>query len=484
MAVTQDMEQRECVVRWLEADGREISAPVLRLARHLVAFEANDPSIELKTSQSLTEFRVVGRGRDLYRGRAVVSDLVTTGMGLICQIQVEEGWIRSPGGGLETAGAEFQDWLIEWQDHFHINREFKEALLDLQAFLQELRRWCEQVELQVEPGLPRAESATSVHLSELLAPLVEPQLRSLFDRFETVARHMKPEHWRLHCALGRRLLHPLLLSAPFVSRSYHKPLGHAGDFEMVNMMFRNPHQGESLLARLINYYALRLPPIIAHRNRIDYMVRVLEEEAVRLRSAQGPMRYLSIGCGPAHEVQRFARTNPLATGTDFTLVDFDSTAVRHLRKTLSSTPTASGRPLRFRVEEQSIARFIRAVLRQRGNHSEADGYDVVCCAGLFDYLPDPVCRQAIETFHAQLRPGGRLVVTNVDDHPCRYQMELFLDWHVILRNQSALEALLPSMLPRETVTFRTDYTGVNHFLEIRKPKEPLAPGPDATPEPG
>ena len=37
-----------------------------------------------------------------------------------------------------------------------------------------------------------------------------------------------------------------------VYRAYTKPLGYAGDYEVVNMMLRDPFEGDSLFAKVIN----------------------------------------------------------------------------------------------------------------------------------------------------------------------------------------------------------------------------------------
>ncbi len=45
-----------------------------------------------------------------------------------------------------------------------------------------------------------------------------------------------PDLVPVHQAFGKRHLHPLILGSPFVYRTLQKPLGYAGDYEMVNMM--------------------------------------------------------------------------------------------------------------------------------------------------------------------------------------------------------------------------------------------------------
>ena len=67
-----------------------------------------------------------------------------------------------------------------------------------------------------------------------------------------------------------RQLHPLLLCCPFMYRIFAKPLGYAGDYEMMNMIVRNDNEGGSLFAKLLQAYILNQAPAIAVRNRVDY----------------------------------------------------------------------------------------------------------------------------------------------------------------------------------------------------------------------
>ena len=78
----------------------------------------------------------------------------------------------------------------------------------------------------------------------------------MFERFETVAARIEPELQPAHRAFGQRQLHPHLLCAPFIHRTYTKPLGYAGDYEMMNMIVRNGLEGNSLYAKLTNAYLL------------------------------------------------------------------------------------------------------------------------------------------------------------------------------------------------------------------------------------
>jgi extracellular factor (EF) 3-hydroxypalmitic acid methyl ester biosynthesis protein len=96
--------------------------------------------------------------------------------------------------------------------------------------------------------------------------------------------------------------------------------------------------------------------------------------------------------------------------------------------------------------------------------------DFVYCTGLFDYLSDHTCRQLMNIFYDQLAPGGLLVVTNVDDYkPFRHMLEFVLDWHLIYRDAPKVAALIPEQVPADAGRIVKDATGVNVFLEVRKP---------------
>jgi extracellular factor (EF) 3-hydroxypalmitic acid methyl ester biosynthesis protein len=97
-------------------------------------------------------------------------------------------------------------------------------------------------------------------------------------------------------------------------------------------------------------------------------------------------------------------------------------------------------------------------------------YDLVYCAGLFDYLSDQVCQRLMDIMYSWLAPGGLLIATNVEPaNPLRHGMEHLLDWHLIYRTGPQLGLLKPKGADNDAVCVRCDDTGVNVFIEVRKP---------------
>src|SRR5262249_49809190 len=142
-------------------------------------------------------------------------------------------------------------------------------------------------------------------------------------------------------------------------RSFRKPLGYAGDYEMVNMICRDPLEGSTLFAKIVNLWFLRQPPAEAHRNRIQYLVDRLSEVTLRLSQNDRTARILSVGCGPAREVQRFLAESPLADRAHFTLIDFDQETVEYTRTTLESLKQKHSRSTQVHVIRKSVGQILK-----------------------------------------------------------------------------------------------------------------------------
>ncbi|MCF7675781.1 MAG: hypothetical protein K9M97_10580, partial [Akkermansiaceae bacterium] len=98
---------------------------------------------------------------------------------------------------------------------------------------------------------------------------------------------------------------------------------------------------------------------------------------------------------------------------------------------------------------------------------EFTGYDIVYCAGLFDYLSQRVCARLVELFCTMVKPGGVVIVTNVADrNPSKGWMEYLVEWNLIYRDRPEMQALVPSKFPVKRTDILEDETGVNLFLEI------------------
>jgi extracellular factor (EF) 3-hydroxypalmitic acid methyl ester biosynthesis protein len=461
-------------------DGVEIRSRLSRMTRYSAVFEVPNPLTSLRISGVLPEFSVTSGGRKLYSGRAVLRSLIHTGNTLIGEAELDHGGgpngTSSPVPPPEAGqwGVRFRGFVESWQREYRVRPEFKSVTADMQSFFEALRLWMDGVELELhnQPGADR-KAREKLVLDELAIPIVAA-IDSFIDAFESIAARLSGEEVETHRHHLRRQLHPLLLSSPFAYRTYSKPLGYAGDYEVVDMMLRPPYEGETLFAKLINIWLVGQAPAEAHRNRVTYLVRKLVEETTRASTAKKRAQVFNLGCGPADEVRRFLTEEGTSDRATLTLLDFNEETITQLGQNLERIKGEHRPGAEFHLVRKSVQQVLKDSGRT-GKKGSAPTYDLVYCAGLFDYLTDPVCKRLMDIFYEMLAPGGLLVATNVSDamnrtRPFRYSMEYILDWHLIYRDGSDFRKVAPELAPPETVQVVSDVTGVNVFIEVRKPE--------------
>jgi extracellular factor (EF) 3-hydroxypalmitic acid methyl ester biosynthesis protein len=466
-------EGTDSIVVGRSAQGIEIHAALVHLTRFSAVFEIYEPTLILRSSEVISDFKIVLRDSVVYQGRAVVSHLASTSTSLICEASLEDSWLDvqpfPPRGGEEQLREDFARFIAASQRTFKILPEFKVAVADLQILLMDLRLWLEQVELGIrsQPVGDRDEIERNTILA-IQEPLVGMALQVL-EHFELSAQKVEFHTRAAHMNYMKRQIHPLVLCSPFIHRTFYKPLGYAGDYEMVNMMVRDPYEGGSMFAKILNRIFLSTPPVEAHRNRLVYLTGLLRDEALRVWRRRGVPRILNMGCGPAKELQDFLTQLQIEREVEFTLIDFNEETLRYTSRVLGDINRGRHCPARLNFVKKSVHQFIKEAARSR--HDPAR-YDVIYCAGLFDYLPDSVSKKILNIFHDLLAPGGLLAATNVSDaNPSRHWMEYVLDWHLIYRGAQRLASLAPDAAPPDRVTIRSVGTGVNIFLEVRKPED-------------
>ncbi len=468
----EDGSTSESLVVFQNSQGLELRGGCLRLRRHQIVFEIYDPIAVLRVSEVLSGFRIFVASQIVYSGKAVISNLINSGATVVCEARLDDVWINpeegSPSLLPDHLDREFTGFFREWQKHFRITPAYRLFVSELHSFFHDLRLWLEQIELNVR-SVPSSSNQRLEHeLAERIGQKALSVFQTFVERFETIAASLEPDTVAAHQAYMRREMHPLLFCAPWVYRTVSKPLGYAGDYEMVNMMLRDPLEGASLFAKIVNFCFLNQGPVIAHRNRIHCLVEKLVEEGLRTQRASQGLRVLSVGCGPAIEVQWFLARGRVADGASFDLLDFNDETLQHAAQAVANAARRHGRPpASVRLIRKSVQQMVKEATRS-GRGSATNGYDLIYCAGLFDYLTDQICRRLVDLMFTWLAPGGLLVATNVAPcNPLRHGMEHMLDWNLVYRTPPQMLALKPARVSDEA-RVQSDLSGVNIWVEMRK----------------
>ena len=229
----------------------------------------------------------------------------------------------------------------------------------------------------------------------------------------------------------------------------HKPHGYAGDFEIIDRIYRAHTAPDPSLANWDRYFHAQHAPK-AVRNRKNYFIDLVSA-AERLHRNR-TFHVLNLGSGPARDLYEYISANAQTRGL-FTCVEQDPRAIDYGRQLCHAYLH------RIEFRHANVFRF-------RTNQR----YELVWSAGLFDYLSDKAFRALLRRSFDRVGDGGQLVIGNfAPDNPTKNYMELIGHWQLTYRSADQLVTLARECgISSSTIDVRQEPEGVNLFLHISK----------------
>lgn len=249
MRIERDIDR---TVSFKSSQGTIVRGTLSKLSRRNIVFEIYNPFSPIQTSEVLRDL-CVRRGKNLvYQGDAVVTGVVTTSILVVVSATLVDNWTALDTFDSEPTllRSEVARFVDEWERLNKLDPNYQLKVADLRSFLSDLSFWLDQVDLAAE-----GEQATSptpldaAKFEEIKGPVM-PRLTALFMELEEACRQLEADEVENHKQLAQRDLLPLMMASPFFNRVYSKPLGYAGDYEMVNMMFRKERGGKTTYAQI------------------------------------------------------------------------------------------------------------------------------------------------------------------------------------------------------------------------------------------
>lgn len=285
------------------------------------------------------------------------------------------------------------------------------------------------------------------------------------DELEQIVSDFSPEEHQCHGYYFRKQLWDFLLLCPFTARLNLKPRGYQGDSEMMRMIYSNDYQGESTFSKLLHKHSVGHKATQSVRNRIAIVPQVLEgfSSSCPVCSSDG-ISVLSVGSGPALELENLLRTPPDFDKYRFTLFDQDPLAHSEAATLIHEIEVRFRRSLQVAYLEESV----RTMLFSRQPEQRWGQFDFIYSMGLFDYLSAPVARAVFGRLYQLLRSEGEMLIGNFHvSNPSKYYMEYWGDWMLIHRTEQEIRALLQHASFSKVSVFYDDI-GTQMFLHLKK----------------
>ncbi|MCB0640973.1 MAG: class I SAM-dependent methyltransferase [Phaeodactylibacter sp.] len=224
--------------------------------------------------------------------------------------------------------------------------------------------------------------------------------------------------------------------------SFSKPYGYAGDFMIIDKVYRKQICTEY---QKWDEFFHDVKATRAVRNRKDYF-----KAALRIASRnKAQVQLLNLASGPARDLYEFYQENPaIDLRTD--CIEYDQQAIAFAKDLTKDYQDKinfiQGNVLRFQPEKP---------------------YDVVWSAGLFDYFNDEIFVKILN--RAMSWATSEVIIGNfTPDNPSRNFMEVLLDWHLYHRDEAHLtELALKAGAQPHQIQIGQEKEGVNLFLHIK-----------------
>lgn len=320
-------------------------------------------------------------------------------------------------------------------------------------------RRCAEVGAELAARFAQAESQTNGWADrELAGMLIDTALQDALREIATTnvwGPENRPPSHELWSAAEQWLVRGRLQR-----HARQKPLGYAGDYQMMQWIWRQEAVDDPL-GEIFDRFFLRQAAPAAVRGRISGVAKRIVAAAL---DRSQPLRVLSVSGGPAFEIAQAASVlTPRGKRLETTLLDIDPRALDLAERGLAEHLPAD-QIRRWRVNPVRLRRQLN------GDHRESA--DIVVCTGLFDYLEDDVAVDLIDTFVELLAPGGQMLIGQFSRHnPSRAYMEWIGNWYLHYREPEALAALAREAAARGcTVEVGAESLGVNLFLRVKLPR--------------
>lgn len=301
--------------------------------------------------------------------------------------------------------------------------------------------------------------------SEGIPTELQERGEAVFDHMNQRLREFGPEVDRMdgaHLIWGYvfKEVFPYLMRSRLTERAYYKPKGYAGDFYMIELIYRNIPEGDGKIGELVDAWALRQVAAKAVRFRRGLLCRLLDRFCLERVERDEPIRILNLACGPSRELFDLLSTCHYSDRIEAVCVDIDQEALQFADK-IGDTGRQKAK---VRFMNENVLKWALG----RARH-EFQPQDIIYSSGLCDYLDERFLKALIRRCHEQLKPGGVLIIGNFSPaNPDRYLMDQLLYWRLIHRDDEDMRCVFAETSFGSNVELFAEEQGVNLFAIGRK----------------
>ncbi|MBI5556810.1 MAG: cyclic nucleotide-binding domain-containing protein [Deltaproteobacteria bacterium] len=252
---------------------------------------------------------------------------------------------------------------------------------------------------------------------------------------------------------------PYIMRSRFVERAYYKPKGYAGDFLMMEHIYRDQPDGDGKLGKIVDAWCLQRPGAKAIRGRRKLLREQLASLSRTLLDTCSHIKVMNLACGPNRELFDFLAECSYSRAIEALCVDIDSEALQFTNQHVNIFPhKASIRLMNENLVKWALGRVSHEIGRQH----------IIYSAGLCDYLDRRLFQAMINRCHEHLEPGGKLLLGNFAPYPDQIFMDEILHWQLLYRSREDLREIFFDTAFGPNIEILAEKEEVNLFVLATK----------------
>lgn len=471
-------ETLDCYIEFKTEDAKQYSGKIINLSRFGARAEFKELPSALGVNQISENCVIWINNQQVFKGKMLVKNEYEAKDGnLGLGLQVSEGTIDTDNlfalMEYQTNQTKLNSARSILQIIPQISAEFKTHVADLGALLSEIKFILDREEIEIKASTfsetqKQKMFEQSIHLA---MTMYANEIRMILQDLGEKVSQLDLDSELIYKKYFRTVFHPLSLGSGFFERAYKKPLGYAGDYGLMLMLYEYKDIGRTLFDKFFHRYACNEPAAIANRNRVDFLSELAFQRFMESKDSEQEFVITSVACGPAKELEAFIqKVKEIKSNRAIKIIciDQESKALEHAQNSLrEATKGLKNINLVF-VQEDAVIGFLK---NERLNN-EVNDSDVIICAGLFDYLSKRVSEKLLEILTSKIRARGEIYIGNFSpDNPDQFSMEYFMEWKLIHRTEEQLLDLVPQSICENLSLHKeviSESLGLNLFLKIKK----------------
>lgn len=254
-------------------------------------------------------------------------------------------------------------------------------------------------------------------------------------------------------------IYPYFMRSHFAQRAYYKPKGYAGDFLMMEHIYRNIPAGDGTLGQVIDEYCLQRPGSLAIRGRRKLLAAQIAAHSKEAGREGREFHVMNLACGPNRELFDFLADCPYSELINALCVDIDTEALHYTNQHVNTFPHRAS----IRLMSENVVKWAIGRSKQR-----IEPRDLIYSAGLCDYLDPRLFRALVSRCYEHLKPGGTLLLGNFAPYADSLFLDQLLKWELLYRTEEELLELMDGSPFGDNVHIIAEEENVNLFIKASK----------------